>query len=574
MTDNSPEAAWEPIARRKQQEREARIPEKWRIDSSCLPKDPPRFEHGPQNVLEVPSKILSKAERDITESYTAVTLLEAISKGKLSTQKVIESFCHRAAIAQQLTNCLTEPLFDQAAERAAFLDKYLADHGATFGPLHGLPVSLKDTFDVKGVDTSIGLATYCFQPKEKNAPLVDLLLSLGAVIIAKTNVPQTLSSLDSINNVFGRTMNPINRLCTAGGSSGGEGVLVAMKGSLVGFGTDLGGSVRIPAMTNGIYGFKPSVSRLPYGGQAPMVLDGSLRIGMQPVAGPLARSIDDINFIMRELVPRAGLWAEDCVHSQWSGPREGIKGSGPDGELIIGVLRCDGVCNILPPIDQMLSQVASSLGQHSKFRIVELPTPNAWTDSQDTMFKLINVDGGQLMWDLVHRTQEPLVPWVKARFRPREPCTLEELAKLQSRRSQLELEMLQIWSELDEFGRRQRKLDAVICPVAPHPVPEIEKYNSLGYTSPFVLLDYPAGSMPIRDVVEEDLRLGVPLGGQSLGAQDDACRKLWDEEVMDRKVYLGTPLSVQVVVPRLEDERLGKIMAMIDNVMKDELSRT
>ncbi|KAL2207476.1 amidase [Sarocladium strictum] len=574
MTENTPQAPWEPIARQKQREREARIPEKWRIGSSFLPKDPPLLEYGPQNVLEVPSQILSKDELDITEHYTTTTLLEAISKGKLSTQKVIEAFCHRAAIAQQLTNCLTEPLFDQAAERAAFLDKYLADHDATFGPLHGLPVSLKDTFDVKGVDTSIGLATYCLQPKDKNAPLVDLLLSLGAVIIAKTNVPQTLSSLDSINNVFGRTMNPINRLCTAGGSSGGEGVLVAMRGSLVGFGTDLGGSVRIPAMTNGIYGFKPSVSRLPYGGQAPMVLDGSLRIGMQPVAGPLARTIDDINFVMRELVPRAGLWAEDCVHGQWSSSQKPIKGSGPNGEAVIGVLRGDGVCNILPPIEQVLSQVASTLGQNSKFKIVELPTPKAWTDSQETMFKLINVDGGQLMWDLVHRTQEPLVPWVKARFTPSEPCTLEELAGLQARRSELELEMLQIWSELDEFGRRQRKLDAIILPVAPHPVPEIEKYNSLGYTSPFVLLDYPAGSMPIRDVVEEDLQLGVPLGGQSLGAQDDECRKLWDEDVMDRKVYLGTPLSVQVVVPRLEDERLGRIMTMVDHVMKEELSRT
>ncbi|KAH8669105.1 amidase [Xylariales sp. PMI_506] len=568
MANISPEAPWVPIARRKQAEREACIPSRWRIPSSYLPKDPPRFEDGPQSVLDVPSKVLSQEEVEITEDYTVATLLEAISRNKFSTEKVIDAFCHRAAVAHQLTNCLTEPLFEQAAERARFLDRYLKEHGTTLGPLHGLPVSVKDTFNVKGVDSSTGLAALCFKPADQNAPLVDLLLSLGAVIVAKTNVPQTLSSLDSINNVFGRTMNPVNRLCTAGGSSGGEGVMVTMRGSLVGFGTDLGGSVRIPAMTNGVYGFKPSNSRLPYGGQAVLVTEGMDRLSVQPVAGPLARSIDDINFVMKELVPRASLWGEDCVYSEWKDSQEQLRGAGPNGEVVIGVLRCDGNCTLLPPIDQILSEVASSLKQHPNIKVVEIPTPGVWTQSQGIMGNLISIEGGVLTGKLLKDTQEPLVPWMQPRFRVSEPSKLTEVAQLQTKRQDLEREMLQIWSEMDQYGRRTRKLDAIICPLAPHPVPEIERYNSLNYTSAFVMFDYPAGTIPIRDVAEQDLHLGEPLGGESLSSWDDACRELWDEKTVNRKVYLATPLSIQVVVPRLEDEKLGRVMKLIDEVVK------
>lgn len=568
----SSELPWEPIVRRKQSDRDACIPLQWRISSAYLPKDPPCFADGLQNVLDVPSKILSKEEIDITEHYTVTTLLEEISRKRFPTETVIDAFCHRAAVAHQLTNCLTEPLFKQAAERARFLDRYMDEHGTTFGPLHGLPVSVKDTFDIKGVDSSTGLAALCFKPAEKNAPLVDLLLSLGAVIVAKTNVPQTLSSLDSINNVFGRTMNPVNRLCTAGGSSGGEGVMVAMKGSLIGFGTDLGGSVRIPAMANGVYSFKPSNLRLPYGGQAVVVTEGMARLGVQPVAGPLARSIDDINFIMKELVPRASLWGEDCVFGEWTDTPGRLQGAGSNGEVVIGVLRCDGNCAILPPVDQILDEVTSSLKKHTNIKVVEVSTPIAWTKSQSVMNKLIGIDGGVLMGKLLESTQEPLVPWMQSRFKTSEPSQLTEVAQLQTRRSELEYEMLQIWSEVDRYGRRRRRLDAIICPVAPHPVPEIDRYNTLGYTNAFVMFDYPAGTIPIRDVVEQDLRLGQPLEGESLGSSDDGCRVLWDEKTVNRKVYLGTPLSVQVVVPRLEDERLGRIMALIDGVVKGHTS--
>ncbi|KIW19109.1 hypothetical protein PV08_03401 [Exophiala spinifera] len=573
------EAAWESIARRKQSERASRIPSQWTIPSHLLPSDPPLPSHGAQNVMHIPSKLLSPSEVSITESYTIASLLTAISSSRLSAEDVTRAFAHRAAIAHQLTNCLTEPLFDTALARAKYLDTYLRTHKRPFGPLHGLPVSVKDTFDVAGVDTSIGIASLCHKPATHNAPLVDLLLSLGCVIIAKTNIPQTLASLDSVNNVFGRTMNPINRLCTAGGSSGGEGVLVAMKGSMIGIGTDIGGSIRVPAMCNGVYGFKPSNGRIPYGGQALTGVDGMSRTSIQAVAGPIARSVEDIDVFMREVGPRARLFGEDCMPLTWTSPPLGKvhsneqppqppHGSGKHGELVVGVLRSDGNCALLPPVDNVLSDVAGRLARTPNVKVVELPCPKAWTKAQSVMSKLMGVDGGVTMAEMIEKTGEPLVPWMRTRFRKGKPQPLTRVAELQALRAELEREMLKVWVEDDADGRRTQKIDAIVCPVAPHPVPPIEGYNAVGMTSSWVLFDYPAGTVPVRDCTERDLQLGTPQGGKPVSSWDEKTRDLWDETKIDRRVYLGTPLSVQVVVPRLQDEKLVEVMAWVDGACK------
>jgi Asp-tRNA(Asn)/Glu-tRNA(Gln) amidotransferase A subunit family amidase len=465
-----------------------------------------------------------------------------------------------------VTNCLTEPLFDSALVRARELDTFLVSNGKPVGPLHGLPITVKDSFNIIGVDSSLGLASLCFKPATSNSTLVDLLLSLGCVIIAKTNVPQTLAALDSNNNVFGRTMNPINRRMTAGGSSGGEGVMVAMKGCLVGWGTDIGGSIRVPAMCNGIYGFKPSNGRIPYGKQQDAdVTPGMSRIGMQAVAGPLARSLDDIDFVMREVFPRAELWGEDCLPGTWT-DESGVQGSGEEGRFVIGILRGDGNCELLPPVRMVIDEVAEVLRRTPGVQVVDVPTPPTWTHCQSLINKFYGIAGGEAMADLLEKSAEPLVPWMVGRFKRGKPLVLKEVAKLQARRTELEREMLDVWNKPTDSGRI-RKIDAMVCPVAAHPVPEIDRWNAVGYTSSFVLLDYPAGVVPIRDFNKNDLELGKEMVGKVIGSWDERNRELWDEKTVDRKVYLGTPLSVQVITPRLHDQRLAVAMRIIDEAV-------
>lgn len=564
-------ATWQDIAARKRASRDALIPAAWKLPPGTknLPKDPPLFEHGPQNVLNFPreSGLLSTAELQITEGYTIKSLLLTLGSRRLSSVEVATAFCKRAALAQQLTNCLTEPLFESAITRAKFLDAYLTKNGRRFGPLHGLPITVKDTFDIKGIDTTIGIVSLCFKPATSNAPLIDLLLSLGCVILAKTNIPQTLASLDSINNVFGRCMNPANRLMTAGGSSGGEGVMVAMKACMVGFGTDVGGSIRVPAMCNGVFGFKPSNGRVPYGGQAATTTEGASHLGVQAVAGPIGRSMEDIDLVMREILPVSNLWAEDCLPGTWPSTLS-KSGSGKNGAFVIGILRSDGNCELLPPISKILTEVGAKLRATKGVEVIELPTPTAWTKCQSLMSKLMGIDGGSVMSDMIKKTGEPVVPWMSTRMRVGTPKSLREVAELQTRRAVIEREMLDVWNETDSTGGKRRRVDAIICPLAAHPVPEIERYNAVGYTSSFVMLDYPAGVLPVRLFSEGDLELGTPMPGKAISSWDEKSRELWDEKTVNRKVYLGTTLSIQVVTPKLEDVRLCEAMTVIDEALK------
>jgi amidase len=220
--------SWQDIAAGKRKAAYELIPEAWRLPCSLIPKP-----EDPVSVLNIPEKsgILSETELDITGKYDAVSLVEKLASGELTAQAVTTAFSKRAAIAQQLVNCITETFFNDALERAKCLDAYLAKEGKPIGPLHGLPISIKDSFKFKGHEATLGYVSWVGKSKATtNSALVDLLLDLGAVIYVKTNIPQTLMTADSDNNVFGRTLNPHNLTLNAGGSSGGEGALVAMRG--------------------------------------------------------------------------------------------------------------------------------------------------------------------------------------------------------------------------------------------------------------------------------------------------------------------------------------------------------
>lgn len=155
---------------------------------------------------------------------------------------------------------LTEVCFKDGLEVARSLDKYLAQHHEPIGPLHGVVVSLKDQFNIKGYDTTLGYVGKAFAPAEQDAVVVKMLKSLGAIVVAKTNLPQSIMWCETDNPLWGLTTNPRNPDYTPGGSTGGEAVLIAGGASMLGMGTDIGGSVRIPSHMMGIYGFKPSVS--------------------------------------------------------------------------------------------------------------------------------------------------------------------------------------------------------------------------------------------------------------------------------------------------------------------------
>ncbi|KAJ5332902.1 uncharacterized protein N7506_006685 [Penicillium brevicompactum] len=563
-----------PVAQRKQSELNAAIPQEWRLPSDLIPAgmlsiaksvSDPKYER--VSVMDVPRKcgLLTSQELEFTEKFNVRALVAEMTEGRAKAEDVVRAFCKRAAIAQQLTRCLTEPLFDRALQRARDLDDYLQRTGKPVGPLHGLPVSVKDTFNIQGVDSSIGLSALAFQPAGENAPLVDLLQSLGAVIIAKTNIPQTLGTLDSANHLFGRTLNPLNRQWTAGGSTGGEGALLAMRGSMVGFGTDIGGSIRVPAMCQGLYNFKPSTGRVPFGGQQNGQIEGKGRIGLQAVAGPLARSVADIDAVMAEIVPRAELFGEDGIPGLWSAPPT-------SRNFTVGVLKTDGLVTPLPPILRILDEVAETLRRTPGVEVVEIPLPSVLPKCQGLAGRLMGVDDGSHMLDLIEGMDEDLIPWLQGRLKRGKALDVTQLARLQAQRAEVEKEMMKMWTL--SSSSPTRRVDAIICPIAPHPVPEIDRYNAVGWTSTFVLLDYPAGVVPVRPLQESDLESGRAMEEPVQGSWDKANRKLWDETTVNRRVYLGSPLSVQVVTLKQHDYELFRAMELVDRAVQGGPSLT
>ena len=142
-----------------------------------------------------------------------------------------------------------------ALARAKELDEYLQKNGKPIGPLHGLPISLKDQCRIKvseanhhkrslltnqGLETSMGYVSWIGKYDKENSVLVDMLLKAGAVFYVKTSVPQSLMVCETVNNIIGRTVNPRNKNWSCGGSSGGEGAMVGFRGGIIGVGTDIG----------------------------------------------------------------------------------------------------------------------------------------------------------------------------------------------------------------------------------------------------------------------------------------------------------------------------------------------
>ena len=206
----------------------------------------------PSDAAVLSCGILTPLDLEITAIDDAATLVEHITSGKYSSVQVTEAFCKRASIAQQTTNCLTEIFYQRALERAAWLDEYLAQEGKPFGILHGLPVSLKDCYGVKGIPSTAGLVSWLPHVSDKDSSVAKALLDAGAVLYVKTNMSQALLMVESINNIFDTTRNPYHLDLSVGGSSGGEAGLLAARGAILGTGTDGGGSIRFPSSFCGL----------------------------------------------------------------------------------------------------------------------------------------------------------------------------------------------------------------------------------------------------------------------------------------------------------------------------------
>jgi len=216
-------------------------------------------------------------------------IVQNIQSGKTSSEELVTQIIDTIRENNPSINAVVYTLDNVIKEaRAADQKQHLGDW---LGPLHGIPISIKDSFDLQGYPTTSGTTGRENALADADALVVQRLRQAGAIVIAKTNTPELCLAYETDNNLFGRTNNPHDLERTSGGSSGGEAALIASSGSLLGIGSDSGGSVRIPAHFCGIAGLKPTRSRLPISGHTPDY-KGIWQQFSQP--GPLARYVADL----------------------------------------------------------------------------------------------------------------------------------------------------------------------------------------------------------------------------------------------------------------------------------------
>ncbi len=229
-------------------------------------------------------------------SLSATALAAGIRARRFSAAEALESHLSRIELVNPSVNAIVT-LNPRAVEEATAADEALA-RGSVLGPLHGVPITIKDAFEIAGLRTTSGYERLTGYVPPADAPVVAKLRAAGAVIIGKTNLPPLADDLQTDNAIFGRTNNPWNLDHSPGGSSGGEAAAIAARMSPLGLGSDWGGSIRHPAHCCGIFGLKPTenlVSTAGYGEG----LGFPNAVRHMNCVGPMARSVRDLDLALR-----------------------------------------------------------------------------------------------------------------------------------------------------------------------------------------------------------------------------------------------------------------------------------
>lgn len=475
------------------------------------------------------------------------------------------AFCKRASIAHQLTNCLTEVLYDSALAQAQELDKHLLVTGEPVGLLHGLPISVKDHISIAGTRATSGLVSMADNISDRDAYIIEILRKAGAVFYVKTTNPLCMLAMETHSNLFGRTVSPYNTNLSPGGSSGGEAALISLRGSLLGVGTDIGGSLRAPAAFSNIYTLKASTGRIPVAGMEWWLHPGMETV--QCVIGPMAIGVDGLE-LFHEAALASSPWLVEpsLVNKPWD--KRVIVNGTILKPLRIGLMLNDGVVTPHPPILRSLKETAKALEEAGHIVIPWVPVDHKGMSelTTATFFQ----DNAQPARHLIKKSGEELTPLVKFALDglQSKPLTVTESWDLTYRRNQYRLSYAKLWNE--------SQIDAIICPAAPTVSPLHDTTKSWGYTLVFNLLDYSTAVFPAGKVLDIDgadaLPEGVDLDAtypkNSLEELNQVYSKLWFDKDQNGKVlgperYKYAPIGLQLVARRYEEEKVLGILRTV-----------
>ncbi|KAF2858676.1 putative amidase [Piedraia hortae CBS 480.64] len=533
------------IAEKVQKSLNDSIPEKFRLSTESKKK----LSEDPPQAVEA-SGLLSSSQLRIT-ALTATELLQKIATGELKAVDVVEAFIARAAVAHQLTNCLVEFMPDEAATQAKALDDILIKTGKPVGPLHGLPLPVKDILQIRDHITTMGFVAWnSFPPATDDASVVKVMRDAGAIIFCRTTCPQAGMALETVSNLWGRTLNSINPNFGAGGSSGGDGALVGLRGAPASsLSTDVGGSVRAPAAFNGLFGMRPTHDRVPRTGFCHPALGNT---AIKSAAGPITHSVEDLKLFTRLIVTHPTLpYESTCILPFWD------EGATAPSKLKVGLMLTDGVVEPHPPIARALRETANKL-KAAGHEVVNFQAPFDCWQAMLTTFKLYFQTGAKEARNLMATAKEPAIAALEYNLRVFE-CDRElnatEIFHHSREQARYKALFQQAW---DAAG-----IDVLLCPVSPMAAVPHDFCVWWGYTSLFNLLDYPSTNIPVKGVKVDEQK---DVKGDYQPKKDNPFDKPnWD--IYDPSRWKNHPSAIQIVGRPFRDEALIAITEVIDRVV-------
>jgi fatty acid amide hydrolase len=538
---------------------------------------------------------------------SATGLAKLIAARKLSSEGLVAFYANQCLERGYALNAITEELFLEALEEARGVDKHFASGGAPVGPLHGVPVSIKDQHTQRGTFSSMGSTGFwSWGRDEEDGLILELVRSTGAIPFVRSTTPQLLMAPETISNIWGTTQNPIKLGRSAGGSSGGEAALVGGLCSPLGMGGDIGGSLRIPATFCGAMSLKMTPQRVTRSGlptpRGPPLSDEAHPKGehhphaafsgnehILSVVGPICRHVDDVEAVCAVLVSDAASardpttppvpWKFDMAK-----PRRLRVGVMRDGDKFVAqsdaskravdiaaeALRAAGHTVVdFDPVAarvnecalgylELMSADGNMAGMRSGLR----------GEGMNELYSMLAVAAASPAWlrqwvicpvmQLMGQSRMAQVVWASR------PKTVLELWKAVGMRDARRKAFL---AEMNHQGIREcgDPLDLVLCPAFPTPaIPHKASTNmSLGAAATYVwnYLHVPAGVLPVTQVLPREARptaITGELGKDRIGNALAEC--LTDSE--------GLPMSVQLVGRPFDDETVVSGMRAVKEGIK------
>ena len=433
---------------------------------------------------------------------SATSLAQLIRDKSVSSEEVVKACIARINEVNPKLNAVVQLVVDRALDEARAADAALA-RGDINGPLHGVPMTIKDSFDTAGVISTGGTKGREFFVPEQDATAVARLRAAGAILLGKTNTPELTLYFETDNLIYGRTSNPYDLSRTSGGSSGGAAAMIAAGGSPLDIGSDFGGSIRLPSHYCGITGIKPTSGRVPRTGHIISFDAGAVDTFQQ--VGPLARFVEDL--ILTLPIISGVDWHDPAIVPM---PLED-PGAVDLKRLKIAFHTDNGIVTPTPETVEVVRAAAMTLSGAGA--TIEEDRPSGIEQTLDMHMQLARGDGRAWIDRLLQRygTTETSPPL--ARYDKSWTLSVAEYSDLIARWDMLRSTMLSF----------MQQYDVILCPVNAYPAVAhgtgIDHYNGLSYTATYNLTGWPAAV----------LRGGTSPEGLPIGVQVVA--RPWREDV-------------------------------------------